>query len=73
MVALLTADIRETYDWPSGGGIASIEQIGSTTYTVSLPQEERTDLFTYEFAVTAKAVSIKTRTPGTRRISRTIP
>jgi hypothetical protein len=66
MVELMIDDIRKTYDWPSGGGIGEIKQESSTSYTVSLPQEERADLFTYEFAVSDKAVSITSKTPGTQ-------
>lgn len=66
MMELMIEDIRKTYDWPSGGGIGEIKSNSSTSYTVSLPQEERADLFTYEFGVSAKSVSIKTKTSATQ-------
>lgn len=65
MIELMLADVRATYDGPDGGGIASIRAQSSTSYTVSLPQEERVDLLTYDFAVSGDAVSITGRTEAT--------
>jgi len=51
MIALILEDIEANYDHVGGGGVSSIEQVSSTSYRISLPQEERIDFLTYEFAV----------------------
>lgn len=65
MIELMLADIRATYDWPDGGGISQIVGESSTSYTVSLPQEERADLITYDFEVSGDTVSMVGRKEGT--------
>lgn len=66
MVELMLEDIAANYDQVSGGGVTQIKQLTSRSYQISLPQEERTDLFTYEFEVNARGeVRIARKTPGT--------
>jgi len=66
MVELITEDLDAHYDGVGGGGISQIKADSSTSYTVSLPQEERIDMFTYEFEVKGGTVSIKRKTPSTQ-------
>jgi hypothetical protein len=64
MIELILADVRDNYNEADGGGIGDINGHSSTSYTVSLPQEERLDLFRYEFDVSPTAVTMKSKTPG---------
>jgi hypothetical protein len=60
-------DVRENYTFAGGGGISAIRQTMTTTYEVTIAQEERADVWTYEIAVDdAGAVKILNRTEGTR-------
>lgn len=60
-------DIRENYTFAGGGGISAIRQTMTTTYEVTIAQEERRDIWTYEIAVDDEgAVQIVTRTESTR-------
>ena len=58
MIDLALADISAHYEWVSGGGISGIRGVDSTTYEVSLPQEERVDVISYSFAVTKGQVTL---------------
>lgn len=49
MIELILEDITTNYGGVGGGGISSIKAVSSSSYMVSLPQEERIDLMTYEF------------------------
>jgi hypothetical protein len=51
MVELILADISRNYGWVGGGGVSDIKLLSSTTYQITLPQEERDDIYTYEFEV----------------------
>lgn len=67
MIELILDDVAANYGAAGGGGISSIKAVSSTSYIVSLPQEERVDLLTYEFAVhSAGGVSIKRKLVATR-------
>jgi hypothetical protein len=69
MIELILEDISATYDGVSGGGISSIKATTSTTYVVSLPQEERVDLLTYDFNVKADgSVSVKSKVASTESV-----
>lgn len=69
MIELILEDLAKNYDGASGGGISSIKAASSTSYIVSLPQEERIDLLTYEFAVKADgAVSLKSKVASTQSV-----
>lgn len=69
MIELLLEDVAANYGGVGGGGISSIRAASSTSYTVSLPQEGRIDLLTYEFEVAADGtVRIKSKTPGTENV-----
>lgn len=48
---LILADMGATYEMTGGGGISSIRQATTTSFVVSVSQEERTDLVTYEIEV----------------------
>lgn len=51
MIEMLLADISANYGWVSGGGVSEIRQLSGTSYQITLPQEGRDDIFTYEFKV----------------------
>ena len=69
MIELLLEDIAANYDGVGGGGISSIKAASSTSYVVSLPQEERIDLLTYEFDVKADGtVSVKNKVASTQAV-----
>lgn len=66
MIELILEDIAANYDTPGGGGISSIKAVSSTAYVISLLQEERIDLFTYEFDVKTGSVSLKSKAASTQ-------
>jgi hypothetical protein len=69
MIELILEDLAKNYDGVGGGGISSIKAASSTSYIVSLPQEERIDLLTYEFAVKADGtVSLKSKVASTQSV-----
>ncbi len=71
MIELLLEDLTANYGGVGGGGISSIKAASSTSYIVSLPQEERIDLLTYEFEVTADgSVSVKSKVASTQDVGR---
>ena len=60
IIEAILADISRTYTQVGGGGINAIKQNSTTSFTVSIAQEERTDLLTYEATVDAKGkVSVR--------------
>ena len=69
MIELILDDIATNYGGVGGGGISSIKAASSTSYVVSLPQEERIDLLTYEFNVKADGtVSVKSKVASTQSV-----
>ena len=69
MIRLLLDDVAKTYDGSGGGGISAIRALNTTTYAVSLPQEGRIDVLTYEFELHPDGrVAIKSRTPSTQNV-----
>jgi len=67
IIEAILSDVTETYDFVGGGGISSIKQIATWTYTVSISQEERVDQITYTVEVSPTGeVIIKDRTTGTQ-------
>jgi|JRYJ01.1.fsa_nt_gb hypothetical protein len=71
MIELILADLAANYRDTGGGGISQIRALTSTSYSVSLPQEERVDTLTYEFEVKADGtVSLKSKTPSTKSYRR---
>lgn len=66
MIELIFADLRETYGEVAGGGISNIKAESSTSYSVALPQEERIELFTYEFETKDGRVTVKSKKPSTQ-------
>lgn len=70
MIALILDDLATNYGGTGGGGISSIKAVSSTSYIVSLPQEERVDLLTYEFDLkTGGSVSIKRKLVSTQSVA----
>lgn len=69
MVRLVLDDIAANYRH-AGGGISMIRALSTTSFAVSLLQEERIDVLTYEFdlrpdgSVTIKSRSESTESPG---------
>lgn len=53
IIEAILADISRTYKDVGGGGISAIKQNSTTSFTVSIAQEERVDLLTYEAEVDA--------------------
>ena len=64
MIALISADLKANYHWV-GGGITSIKADASLAYSVALPQDERTDVYTYEFEVRGDEIAIKNKKEST--------
>jgi hypothetical protein len=63
----ILADIRKNYRLRGGGGISSITQNSTTSFTAGLAQEGRVDLLHYEIKLDASGrVSIAGRSQGTR-------
>jgi hypothetical protein len=60
IIEAILADISRTYKQVGGGGISAIKQNSTTSFTVSIAQEERVDLLTYEATVDDKGkVSVR--------------
>lgn len=67
IIEAILADISRTYKEVGGGGISAIKQNSTTSFTVSISQEERVDLLTYEARIDGKGKVSVTRTgEGTR-------
>lgn len=62
IIEAILADISRTYKEVGGGGISAIKQNSTTSFTVSIVQEERIDLLTYEAKVDGKGKVSVTRT-----------
>lgn len=50
-IEAILAELARSYKLTGGGGITEIRQNTSTSYTVSIAQEERVDQFTYEVEI----------------------
>ncbi|MCL2591147.1 MAG: hypothetical protein FWD67_09830 [Betaproteobacteria bacterium] len=61
MIGLILADLKKNYGFVGGGGITSIRESASMSYTVELPQEERIDIFTYEFEMRGGLIAVKSK------------
>jgi N-acetylglucosamine kinase-like BadF-type ATPase len=48
---LILEDIKATYPYTGGGGITSIRQNSTTSFTASIAQEERVDKIVYEIEI----------------------
>lgn len=67
IIEAILRDIGATYEFVGGGGISSIKQDATWTYTVSIAQEERVDEITYTVEVSPEGeVIIKDRKTGTK-------
>ena len=63
----ILADVAKTYTRGGGGGISSIAQTSTTTFTVQIAQEGRKDLLNYTVKVGPDGkVEIVSKTEGTR-------
>lgn len=54
MIRFILDDLTESYTHVGGGGISGIKLVATSTYRVSISQEERVDQITYELAVDEK-------------------
>lgn len=67
IIEAILADISRTYKQVGGGGISAIKQNSTTSFTVSISQEERVDLLTYEATVDGKGkVSVRKTAENTQ-------
>lgn len=67
IIEAILADISRTYSQVGGGGISAIKQNSTTSFTVSISQEERVDLLTYEATIDGKGkVSVRKTGEATR-------
>lgn len=67
IIQTILEDISNTYTHTGGGGISAIKQDATNTFTVSISQEERVDLLTYEVEVgTDGTIKIVNRSTGTK-------
>lgn len=67
IIEAILADISRTYKDVGGGGISAIKQNSTTSFTVSIAQEERVDLLTYEAEVDGNGkVRVKKTGEGTQ-------
>lgn len=63
----ILADLAKTYTPRGGGGISAITQTSTTTFTVQVAQEGRTDLLNYTVRIGADGkVEIVGKTEGTQ-------
>jgi hypothetical protein len=63
----ILADVAKTYTPRGGGGINSIVQTSTTTFTVQIAQEGREDLLNYTVTIGADGiVEIAGKTEGTK-------
>lgn len=67
IIEAILKNVEETYHFVGGGGISSIKQDSTKTFTVSISQEERVDLITYTIEMSPEnIVTIKNRKAGTK-------
>lgn len=65
MIELILADLKANYRGIGGGGITSIKAGVGLSYSIALPQEERTDILTYEFEARGDTIAIKNKKEST--------
>lgn len=66
MIELILQDVAANYHWVSGD-VSSIKALSSTSYEVTIPQDERADIFTYDFATKADGtVTLKSKKESTK-------
>lgn len=62
MIDFILQDLEKSYDHLGGGGISEIKQTYTNVYEVSILQEERVDVFTYEMNINEQCdVSIESK------------
>lgn len=67
IIGVVLSDLSATYDGAGGGGISHIKMLSTNTLEVSLLQEERVDVITYEIEVADDGqIRITNRTESTR-------
>ena len=70
IIETILNDVEKTYNLVGGGGISSIKQDSTWTYTISISQEGRLDLITYTVELTPEhKIIIKDRKTGTEDYS----
>ncbi len=66
MVELMLTDINAEYSWVNGN-VSEIKTLSPMTYQVTIPQDERADIYTYEFEVAKNGgLAIKSKKESTR-------
>lgn len=66
-VRTLLADVEAHYTLDGGDGIGAIRRTASNTYEITLLQEERADIWTYDIAFDGDTVRILDRRETTSR------
>jgi hypothetical protein len=67
MIRLILEDVEKTYGGEENGGISNIHAESSTSLTVTIPREERSTSYTYEFEFAADGgVTIKSKKESTK-------
>jgi hypothetical protein len=57
MIELIFEELSDSYSAASGGGgVSKIQALSTTSYMISVSQEERVDQFTYEFDLSKPGV-----------------
>jgi hypothetical protein len=65
-IEMILEDISKNYAW-IGGEVSEIKLIATNSYQITMPQNERADIFTYEFAAKADGtVTIVSKKESTR-------
>lgn len=67
MIELMLDDIGQTYERRFLEGIARIEAMSPTSYTLSIPSEGEFTVYVYEFAVATDVVTMTNRRVTVRR------
>ncbi len=66
IVEMMLTDINAEYSWVSGN-VSEIKTLSPMTYQVTIPQDERADIYTYEFEVAKNGgLAIKSKKESTR-------
>ena len=65
MIELILDDVKTNYKEVGGGGITNIRAGVGMSYSIARPQEERTDILTYEFELRGGEIAIKSKKEST--------
>ena len=64
LIDFVLKDILANYTHSGGGGITSIKETLTNTYEVSIAQEERVDVLTYELAIDERCTATLLKKTG---------